>query len=260
MSQVVIDITDAKEAGDTASGEARATATTATSTPATTEELTLATATLPAAATELAPTHDVLLITQKGLYRLLSVLLSIVALAMIILYFCNVVNSKPWVIIWTVIFGIAITLAFPMLTSYLYRKEEIFADLIDVTAKSATERHVFQNSIKIVMCICNGLILGYIMHYFAVDWVNSPTEPEIIFGALSGVLALYYNVQDRIFIGLVRAVSCCLRNRRERYLATLGSMNRLNSSNSVELHTAVAAAAAAATAMPASPAIVETSK
>ena len=249
MSQVVIDITDTKEAGDTAPGEVPALATTAL--PAT------------AAATELAPTHDVLLITQKGLYRLLSVLLSIVALAMIILYFCNVVNSKPWVIIWTVIFGITITLAFPMLTSYLYRKEEIFADLIDVTAKSATERHVFQNAIKIVMCICNGLILGYIMHYFAVDWVNSSTEPEIIFGALSGVLALYYNVQDRIFIGLVRAVSCCLRNRRERYLATLGSMNELKSAsnaNSVELHTAVAAAAAAAAAMPASPAIVETKR
>ena len=242
MSQVVIDITDAK-----ALGEVPAATATPLETAAPTVEL--------AAGEAPAPSHDVLLITQKGLYRLLSVLLSIVALSMIILYFCNVVNSKPWVIIWTVIFGIAITLAFPMLTSYLYRKEEIFADLIDVTAKSATERHVFQNSIKIVMCICNGLILGYIMHYFAVDWVNSPTEPEIIFGALSGVLALYYNVQDRIFIGLVRAVSCCLRNRRERYLATVGSLNKLNSVNGLNSASSVSgveltATPAIATAIP----------
>ena len=153
------------------------------------------------------------LLTTKGRWKWGLTGITVTCFVLTLIPFMGVPELYNWPWIYTFLFMTLLFagLAYPSLTSYLYRKEETFHDLLLDSTIPLSTRVQFRWTIQIVMCLSLAGIAVYFVHFFAFDWATTKTETGVFIGSVCGTLSFYINIQNQIYIQLFKAGTCLLR-------------------------------------------------
>lgn len=137
----------------------------------------------------------------------------------------DVLNGPVYLICMSAITTLSAFLAFPKLTSYVYERPDEFQDLVDTTAISEFGKYKCQCFVKVLMCFISASIVCWLVYFFQFKWPTITDSGDVVFGAISGFIALYLKFQTSAYQWALALGSWWIRWKKKHHLECLLPMS-----------------------------------